>query len=171
MKMTQEALNIVFALHKEWLLDSSKGERANISGADLSGADLSEANLSQANLSRTDLRWADLSGANLSGANLSQANLSWANLPLKVGVDPTLKARILEKVEAEGCKLEMADWHTCETTHCLAGWAVVLSGEAGKVLEAKSTTYLAGRLLLGLDAEEAEIFFEDGETAMTWLRS
>lgn len=156
MKMTQEALNVVLNMHKEWLLDIRKGERADLSGADLSGANLSRAHLI---------------GAHLIGANLRGANLRGANFPFMVGVDPTLKAKILEKVEAEGCKLEMADWHTCETTHCLARWAVVLSGEAGRELEAKSTTYLAGRLLLGLDAGAAEIFYSDDETAMTWLRS
>ena len=53
----------------------------------------------------------------------------------------------------------------------LDGYPMTKNGEAGKALEAKSTTYLAGRLLLGLDAEAAEIFYKDDETAMTWLRS
>ena len=72
-------------LHKEWLLDDSKGMRidlrnANLRDADLSGADLSGANLSGANLRDADLSGADLSGANLSGADLSGADLSGANL-------------------------------------------------------------------------------------------
>ena len=104
-------------------------------------------------------------------ANLSGADLSWANLPFNIETDATLKQKILEKVEAEGCSLEMSDWHTCGTTHCLAGWAVVLSGEAGKELEAKSTTYLAGRLLLGLDAKQADIFYTDDDAAMEWLKA
>lgn len=56
--------------HKEWLLDNTKGQRA----------DLREANLSEANLSRADLREADLIGANLIGANLIEADLSSAYL-------------------------------------------------------------------------------------------
>ena len=166
MGMTQKELNAVLADHKKYLLDSTKGKRANLSGANLRGADLSRANLRGANLS-----WADLSGANLSWANLRGADLSRAKLPFKVEADPTLKQKILEKIETEGCSLEMDIWHTCETTHCLAGWAVVLSGEAGKELEAKSTTYLAGRLLLGLDAKQASIFYSDDDVAMRWLKS
>jgi hypothetical protein len=31
--------------------------------------------------------------------------------------------------------LNMGDWHTCENTHCRAGWVVHLAGEAGYALE------------------------------------
>ncbi len=41
----------------------------------------------------------------------------------------------------------MATWHTCETTHCRAGWVVHLAGEAGKALEAFHDTPLAARLI------------------------
>ena len=37
----------------------------------------------------------------------------------------------------------MRDWHTCETTHCRAGWVVILAGEAGKKLEKKTSTIFA----------------------------
>ena len=56
--MDAKKLEKVLADHKEWLLDNTKGKRADLSGADLSRADLSGA----------DLRRADLSGADLSGA-------------------------------------------------------------------------------------------------------
>jgi hypothetical protein len=39
--------------------------------------------------------------------------------------------------------LEMNNWHTCETTHCRAGWVVTLAGEAGKALESKTSTLFA----------------------------
>ena len=39
--------------------------------------------------------------------------------------------------------LEMKTWHTCGTTHCRAGWVVVLAGEAGAVLEKKTSTEFA----------------------------
>lgn len=29
----------------------------------------------------------------------------------------------------------MDDWHTCDTTHCRAGWVVHLAGEKGYALE------------------------------------
>ena len=30
---------------------------------------------------------------------------------------------------------DMRTWHTCETTHCRAGWVIHLAGEAGYELE------------------------------------
>jgi hypothetical protein len=29
----------------------------------------------------------------------------------------------------------MGNWHTCDTTHCRAGWVVALAGEGGRALE------------------------------------
>ena len=37
----------------------------------------------------------------------------------------------------------MDKWHTCETTHCRAGWVVSLAGEDGKDLERKTNTSFA----------------------------
>lgn len=39
--------------------------------------------------------------------------------------------------------LKMDSWHTCETTHCRAGWVVTLAGKAGKALEEKTSTLFA----------------------------
>ena len=66
--------------HIDWINDSSKGERANLSRAQLSGANLSRAQLSGAKLPGANLSGADLSGANLFGADLFWADLSRANL-------------------------------------------------------------------------------------------
>ena len=41
----------------------------------------------------------------------------------------------------------MTDWHTCENTHCRAGWTVALAGEAGKKLEQFHNTELAAMLI------------------------
>ncbi len=43
--------------------------------------------------------------------------------------------------------LDMGNWHTCETTHCRAGWVVHLAGEAGKDLETRFNTELAAMLI------------------------
>jgi hypothetical protein len=37
----------------------------------------------------------------------------------------------------------MSAWHTCETTHCRAGWVVTLAGEAGRKLGAETSTLFA----------------------------
>jgi Pentapeptide repeats (8 copies) len=150
---TPAALKAILSAHEEWVAsDFQCGTRANLSdadlwdanlsganlsgadlsGADLSGADLSRANLSGADLSRADLSRADLWGAYLSGANLSGANLSRALE--KLLTVPDLDRKILDALAAGGT-LNMSDWHTCETTHCRAGWAVTLAGEAAKGVE------------------------------------
>ena len=41
----------------------------------------------------------------------------------------------------------MRSWHTCDTTHCRAGWVVHLAGEEGKALEAFHDTPLAASLI------------------------
>ena len=105
------------------------------SGADLSGADLSDADLSAADLRGADLREADLRGADLSGADLSAAP--------KI---ENIHQRIYEAASAPGA-LDMRLWHTCETTHCRAGWAVALAGDAGRELESKIGTAAAGALI------------------------
>ena len=111
---------------------------ADLSGADLLGADLSSANLRSADLSGADLSGANLSGATLRGANLSDANLRDADLSIVAGFATResavtlldkIRAIVLDPAKPEA--LNMHDWHTCETTHCLAGWAQHLSGQPG----------------------------------------
>jgi uncharacterized protein YjbI with pentapeptide repeats len=83
--MNTEQLQKILAKHKKWLLDNTKGQRADLMWANLSEAKLRETNFSRANLhgadlSRAVLSGADLSRAVLSGADLSEADLSRANL-------------------------------------------------------------------------------------------
>ena len=93
------------------------------------------------NLHEADLRWADLHGADLRWADLRGA-IGLPSAPVVENID----SRILEALE-KGGTLEMSERHTCSTTHCRAGWAVFLAGEAGKKLEDSTTPYLAGRLI------------------------
>ncbi len=39
----------------------------------------------------------------------------------------------------------MRSWHTCETTHCRAGWVVTLAGDVGRELENYFGTALAAQ--------------------------
>ena len=77
--------------------------------------------------------------------------------------------RIAEIVLSNGDALQMVDWHTCDTTHCLAGWAIHNEGEAGYALERETSPAAAGAILLGVEA--ASKFFKDNDAVMTWLRS
>ena len=107
--------------------------------------------------------------ANLRGANLRGANLSEAILP-DVVVDANLAAQILERVAAQPTCLDMKTWHTCETTHCLAGWAVTLHTQ-GKLLESMIGTNAAGALIFNACCKEVPDFYDTKENAIDWLRS
>ena len=69
--------------------------------------------------------------------------------------------------------LNMSTWHTCETTHCRAGWVVTLAGEEGKKLEANTSTLFAAMLIY---KESSPIrvsptrFFETNEVAMADMK-
>ena len=156
---------------------------ANLSSATLSWANLSRANLSSATLSGADLSWATLSGANLSSAtlswaNLSSATLSWANLSsanlsevvgLAIASDAPKRLQAVATAALADNGLNMSRWHTCETTHCISGWAIHQAGELGRLLEAAVGAEVAGLMLLGPDAQR---HFHDGnEAAAEWLRS
>jgi hypothetical protein len=82
-----------------------------------------------------------------------------------------IDARILAAISGGG-SLDMAEWHTCDTTHCRAGWAVHLAGAAGYALEERTTPYLAGRLIYEASRPgEAPDFFASDEDAMEDLRA
>lgn len=113
---------------------------ADVSGADLAEADLSGSILRGVSMCDTDLRLANLYGADLSGADLSRAVLG--NIP----VVPAIDAQIVAAIEAGG-RLETAAWHTSETTHCRAGWAIKLAGPAGEALEDGLGAAIAGSFI------------------------
>ncbi|QNH21210.1 Pentapeptide repeats (8 copies) [Xanthomonas sp. GW] len=134
---------------------------ADLSGADLRGAVLRDADLSDADLRGADLRGADLSGADLRGAVLRDADLSGADLrgadlrgAVLRGADghacPVVIKNIHQAVYAAASKpaaLDMGSWHTCNTTHCRAGWVVTLAGDGGRALEYAFGTSAAAALI------------------------
>jgi len=68
----------------------------------------------------------------------------------------------------------MSTWHSCETTHCRAGWVVHLAAEAGKALERFHDTPLAALLIYHASSPDLLVsptrFYEDNETAMADMR-
>ncbi len=69
----------------------------------------------------------------------------------------------------------MGDWHTCDTTHCRAGWVTHLAGEAGKKLEAfhgGSTLMAAMRIYHASSPHHVSPvrFFESNEVAMADMK-
>ena len=149
----------------------------NFAGADLFlaslvGATLEEAHFQGAALVSVDMTYAnltgaDLSDANLSGADLRNADLSGADFGIPFTPDPQLINKVAAKALATNDALDMDDWHTCETTHCIAGWAIHLHPE-GKLLEYFTSPHLAARLLLGDEA--ASHFYDSSDAAREWLK-
>ena len=144
---------------------------ANLDGAILGGADLRGADLLCANLDGANLRGADLRGADLRDADFDGANLRWAYLDFPIASPEQAAPRIaaVARSALQAKALNMGTWHTCETTHCIAGWAVHLAGDEGKALEAKHGPYLAGLSLLGHEA--AAHFYDSNQDATAWLRA
>jgi hypothetical protein len=171
--------------------------RADLAGADLAGADLARADLAGADLAGANLAGADLAGADLAGArNVPETNGSEATEPYEravtdeqraarqakraakfrernpdVPVIEQLDAKILAAVESGAGKLDMSRWHSCQTTHCRAGWAITLAGDAGKALEEKYGPHHAGRMLYIASTGRVPHFFADNEGALADLRA
>ncbi len=70
--------------------------------------------------------------------------------------------------------LDMSDWHTCETTHCRAGWAIHLAGAAGYALAQFHNPELAGMLIYDASCPGYKInparFFDSNEAAMADMK-
>lgn len=147
---------------------------ANFTGAHLISVDFRGAILAGADLQYTKLHGADLRGANLTGAKLLGASFGKGKKgiglrPENLGLpsaDPLLEKRVIEMALLEGA-LEMGTWHTCDTTHCLAGWAVHLSGPIGYELESVTSSSCAGALLV---PNLAHLFYDNNETVKLALQ-
>jgi hypothetical protein len=174
-------------LHAKWLRGETDGVRlvkvdANLRGANLADANLADANLTGANLTGANLTGAYLTGAYLTGAYLRGANLSDANLTgaylrganltgakgLPIATDAADRLKAVAQAALQPDALEMSSWHTCGTTHCIAGWAIHLAGEPGRVMESFMGAEVAGLLLLGTEAHRH--FHDSNEKAMEYLR-
>jgi len=142
---------------------------ADLRDADLVGADLRGAYLGDADLGGADLRDADLVGAYLGGAYLGGADLRDAKLPYAPKIE-NIDSRILAAIESGG-SLNMGQWHSCETTHCRAGWAIHLTGEAGKVLEDQIGSANAAVLIYMASRGSFPNFYADDATAMADIKA
>ena len=150
-------------------------------GSDLRWSDLSGSDLRDCDLRGSDLRWSDLSGSDLRDCDLRGSDLRWSDLrgsdrrgakiDFEIATPDQAAPRIAEVAKAaiaDESALAMDTWHTCETTHCIAGWAIHLAGEQGKALEEKFGPHIAGLSLLGTEA--ASHFYDSKADATAWLR-
>jgi hypothetical protein len=72
----------------------------------------------------------------------------------------------MAEVTAVDGALDMSTWHTCETTHCRAGWAITLAGESGKELEKRFGSNVAGALIYQASTGMVPDFFADNNEAL-----
>lgn len=83
--------------------------------------------------------------------------------------------KILAAIETDGCKLEMASWHSggCGTTHCVGGWTCHLAPD-GKAFENRiGDTGLAAQMILRASRPDAPLpnFTASNEAAMAFIRA
>ncbi len=158
---------------------------AVLTGAVLRGADLRDAVLTDAVLTDAVLRdavlmdavltGADLRGAVLRGADLTDAVLRGADLTGNLeGVPsiPEIHKTVYDAVSKTGA-LNMSNWHTCETTHCRAGWVVHLAGAAGAAMEyCMGTPAAAALIYLKSDPKLEKIpnFYADNDEALADMK-
>lgn len=78
---------------------------------------------------------------------------------------------VYEAASAPGA-LNMRHWHSCETTHCRAGWVVHLAGEAGYALEKRTSTLFAAMQIYRASGYEISPcrFFDSSEDALEDMR-
>jgi uncharacterized protein YjbI with pentapeptide repeats len=144
---------------------------AFLSGADLRGADLRGADLRDAFLRDADLRGADLRDADLRGADLSDADLRGADLRDVPKIE-NIHQKVYEAASQPDA-FDMSEVHTCETTHCRAGWVITLAGESGAAMEyCLGWSAAAALIYLKSDPNLDKIpnFLADNETAMADMK-
>jgi len=163
-------------------------KRAVKARADLAGAYLADADLAGAYLARAYLARAYLADAyNLpSGVEKTDPPEPYERKPSAerfaeraarfrernptIPVIPDIDARILAAVEGGSGSLEMGSWHTCETTHCRAGWAIHLAGEVGYALEKQYNADHAGRMIYLASTGRVPHFYASNERALEDIR-
>ena len=84
---------------------------------------------------------------------------------------PDIDARLLGILERQEGSLKMSAWHTCKSTHCMAGWAVTLAGPKGKELEEQYGPHRAGHMIYTASIGQTPHFFANDERAMESLKA
>ena len=67
----------------------------------------------------------------------------------------------------------MGEWHSCDTTHCRAGWVVFLAGEAGMELEKEVGTPHAALMIYKASSPirvSPTRFYESNDKAMADIK-
>lgn len=86
-------------------------------------------------------------------------------------VIPEIHKAVYDAASKPGA-LCMTNWHTCQTTHCRAGWVTTLAGEAGKRLEKETSPLFAAMQIYKASGYEISPcrFFDSDEAALEDMR-
>ena len=97
-----------------------------------------------------------------------------ASQALTVPTVEDLHAKIYEAATATPEAFDMSDVHGCSTTHCRAGWAVHLAGDAGYALEARFGWELAAMKIYDASCPGYKIspvrFYDSDEAALADMK-
>ena len=121
-----------------------------------------------------------LTGAQLSG--LTGDQLSWLTRDQRSGITiednkiPKVKnlySQIFNKINNESCSIKMDQVHTCETTHCIAGWTIFLCGQEGKDLEQEYGWELAARKIHEKNYPKKRLpyYYASNEAALAYVEA
>jgi uncharacterized protein YjbI with pentapeptide repeats len=173
--------NLTRAIMTRAIMTDANLTRAIMTDVTLEDAILIDVILKDANLTRAIMIDVILKDANLTRAIMTDANLTRAIMidviltradltgtKTDYQIEDGLLQKVAQAALASDDALDMRYWHTCDTTHCIAGWACHLA-ENGKEIERKYGTQVAGLLLLGADAHSH--FFDTNEEAREYLTS
>lgn len=145
----------------------------DFSGSELQGANFSECDLRNARFANADLAHANFTRANIEGVDFSGAYFHDTNFRDVVGLDVPVVEHLVDRIyrEAKSGHLDMSIWHSCKTTHCMAGWAILLAEEKGTALESKLGSEVAGSLIFHASIGEIPTFYCTNQEAIDWLES
>lgn len=83
---------------------------------------------------------------------------------------PNIDKLVLNAIKKEGNSLNMSSWHSCETTHCRAGWEVVIT-EQGRELEKYFGTCMAATIIHKKSTGKTVDYYATKDEVMLDLRS
>lgn len=159
-------------------LNGARLESTDLRNADLRGANLRGADLSSARIKGADFKGADLRGAKLTCIQAYSSDITTVRSLLTAKLDfevlsiPELKGQIRAAIsDTDIGEIEMSTWHKCATTHCLAGWAIHLAGQAGYELEKRLDSEAAGTLIFYKSIGAWPDFYSTNDEAIEWLNS
>ncbi len=153
--------------------DGARFDGARFDGASFVGASFDGASFVRASFDGASFDGARFDGASFVGASFDKETIEKFIKDFTVPSIPDLDSQLLDILRESGKKLDMANVHVCDTTHCRAGWYCHFTAE-GKRLEAQLGWWLAGLLLYRAahpDRDDVPNFFGGNAEAMESIES